>query len=397
MTLQQMQSALGLPEFPQVCMDLFADVQRQHSQLATLLFDTRRISDILHTNAFLVGYEEQILAAARELQCDEAASLYICLLERTLPLGKVPGLPVRMFRPETVGGRFALLFPYLAHIPQNVAYLRSRGLTDEMISATLYEFENSIEEYAQESGGLPGFSASGFAWLRLIYENRLIRIGRLNFEMCDNFFGLIKVFRNQAGEVRILSHGDRIHRSGRPLGSVLCEDEEAAFDTAVTQTHDAYIGHPLDERGFVSREVVHLLKAQWSLVLEQGDKVLSVHIPSGGPLEKDACEQAYDRAKEVFARCFPEFDYQAFFCVSWMMDRQLEDIAKPGSNIVSFQKKFMPFTRLSQGLGVFLFVFLTPFETDHHDLPEDTSLRRAIKQHYLSGGRIYEDCGIFFQ
>ncbi len=401
MTLSEFQLALGIDKAPPLWEEIFEDVSNHQKALAKILFDIERISDIIEEYKVLTAYRSEILQAAQELSRDDVASLYLSLTERAMQLEKLSAMPIMMLYPDTVGGRFSLLFPLLSSIPRNVAYLRSRGIDEEMIEGTLYEFDRAIEVYAARSGGIHALPVSSFYWLQLFYENRLVRMGRLNFELRYDFIGQLKAFRNRAGDIKLMSHELSIHNSGRPLGAALCTDEEGSFYAAVEETETEYIGNPLDPNGRTLPQKEHLSKSEWSLALEFGDKVIAVHIPTGGSLDSASCEASYALARKTFARCFPEFDYKAFSCVSWLMDRQLAALSKPGANIVAFLQKYIPFQRSAPGTDVFPFVFMTHpganiAMIDHTTLPEDTGLRRAIKAHYINHGRIYEDGGIFF-
>jgi hypothetical protein len=140
-----------------------------------------------------------------------------------------------------------------------------------------------------------------------------------------------------------------------------------------------------------------LRKCQWKQVLGKEDPVVSVHIPARLKLDEDICEASYERARAVFRQCFPEFDYKAFRCQSWMMDPQLRTLLGRDTKITRFQKKYIPYPCKSAGEGVLGFVFLKADKNyDLESLPEDTSLRRAIKKHYMEGKYIYEMGGVFF-
>ena len=62
--------------------------------------------------------------------------------------------------------------------------------------------------------------------------------------------------------------------------------------------------------------------------------------------------------------------------------------------VTAFQRKYALYPINSGGNDVFTFVF-RGFSGDTLDLPEETSLQRAIKRVYLDGGYIYESGGIF--
>ena len=118
-----------------------------------------------------------------------------------------------------------------------------------------------------------------------------------------------------------------------------------------------------------------------------------------GKQDKQTIMDSYVRARKVFAECFPDHPYKAFFCSSWLMSSDLHGILKPTSNILGFQE---PFTRLpfkSTGTLVFSFAFDNVgavIPTDIDALPENTSLQRAVKQLHREGGYIHEGAGFFF-
>ena len=59
---------------------------------------------------------------------------------------------------------------------------------------------------------------------------------------------------------------------------------------------------------------------------------------------------------------------------------------KPGSKILSFGECYTRYPRLDAGgKSVFSFVFPKTFKGPYEELPEDTSLMRALKQHYIDG------------
>ncbi len=121
--------------------------------------------------------------------------------------------------------------------------------------------------------------------------------------------------------------------------------------------------------------------------------MLNVHIPDHEPFEPARCEAAYAQARELFPRCFPEFEYRAFVCFSWLMDPQLDGFLKSSSNIRQFRERYLAFPALSDGQGAIVFLFLSP-GCPPERLPENSSLQRALKRHYMDGKVIYEAGGI---
>lgn len=65
------------------------------------------------------------------------------------------------------------------------------------------------------------------------------------------------------------------------------------------------------------------------------------------------------------------------------------------SNLTKFMEDFpIAFPTRSDAKGVYAFVYNLHEPVPAEELPEDTSLRRAIKKHLTEGGYIYEKGGL---
>ncbi len=84
-------------------------------------------------------------------------------------------------------------------------------------------------------------------------------------------------------------------------------------------------------------------RLQYEQAIVDGEHALSVHIPTFcGPLSPAACDDSLRRAKEFFARHFPEIPYRTAVCHSWLLDEQLAEYLPEHSNILLFQRRFTP-------------------------------------------------------
>ena len=117
----------------------------------------------------------------------------------------------------------------------------------------------------------------------------------------------------------------------------------------------------------------------------EGDAALGIHIPESGPLTAEACDDSFAQAQPFFARHFPETPTRLGICTSWLLDPQLADYLGPDSNIMLFQRRF---TLVGDGYDgdadVLRFVFhrIAP---NIDDLPQRTTLERAIVTHLRAG------------
>ncbi|MCX5383091.1 acyltransferase domain-containing protein [Streptomyces sp. NBC_00083] len=130
---------------------------------------------------------------------------------------------------------------------------------------------------------------------------------------------------------------------------------------------------------------------------EPGDPCLNLHIPDClGPLTPRACADSVARARTFFARHFPEERFRVATCHSWLLDEQLRDHLPESSNILRFQRLFRTAYRSDEqadGEPVG-FVFGDP-RLPVADLPQRTSVQRAVTRHLLNGGHWYLGHGWF--
>ena len=128
---------------------------------------------------------------------------------------------------------------------------------------------------------------------------------------------------------------------------------------------------------------------------------IQLHIPpADNGLQDDEVEQSVRMAKEKLERYFPELaGKEKVVCVhTWLLSPQLREMLKPDSNIVKFQNRFT-ITDVYEGTASFLIngfnISAPPGSFDYNTLPEDTHLRRQVKQRLLRGEPLQNAWGYF--
>ena len=116
------------------------------------------------------------------------------------------------------------------------------------------------------------------------------------------------------------------------------------------------------------------------------DATLSVHVPAfSGPLSPQACDASFARAKEFFARHFPEEQYSIGVCHSWLLDDQLKEYLPADSNIIRFQNRFqLAYQPDDNDDDIVQFVF-GRIKPALDELPQRTLLERAVVDHLKAG------------
>ena len=121
------------------------------------------------------------------------------------------------------------------------------------------------------------------------------------------------------------------------------------------------------------------------IVLTPETKVINVHIPrTGGPMDKQSCDDAYAQARAFFANAVGE--NAPFVCHSWLLFPEHRKMLSPTSNIYRFMSEY---EILESGVnsGYDLWRFFDTDEKDPEKLPTNTSLRRAYVAYLKNGGK----------
>lgn len=397
MTLEQMMQEVSVNKVPDCFAEDYLRIRDSWEAHGQMILSDSFISQTLQDSHALASYRELVLSAARQVRENPALVLLVCLLERWVRAGgNVADVAYEAPAGEGLAYDFLHLFPAIPTMPDSIAHLRGRGVPEDVIAETMGEYDFCVD-MCKTRLGRPAFDRGRLSWIRHVVHNQLIRIGRFKYDLPGKYLRGVRVYRNKAGEIKILADGLDVHRSGRPLGSVGHTDPEGSFRAELRETEAAVSGH-CAINGLVDKEPTVLSKTEWTLCLWEGDAVPRIHIPNDGSFDRETVEASYARAREIFASCYPDYPYKAFFCSSWLMSLDLRRILKPASNILAFQEKFTPIPFTSSGKLVFSFAFQmgAVIPEDLKALPENTSLQRAVKQLYLDGGYIHEGAGFFF-
>lgn len=131
------------------------------------------------------------------------------------------------------------------------------------------------------------------------------------------------------------------------------------------------------------------------IVVKKGDPVKSVHIPSSGEaFDRAARLDAYRRAYAFFK---PELGDRPLVCIcdSWLLYPAYRSLLTPTSNIRDFMDDFrLLHSRDEEVFSDAWRLYGRNYQKNPAELPEDTSMRRAFKQHLLKGGKTGAGFGI---
>ena len=294
---------------------------------------------------------------------------------------------------STAGYDLVALFPILGHIPLSNQLLKDRGVDDSVIYDTLNGLRINIR-LSSEKAGRSYFSEYAFSILgAYIYTNSL-NVGRLRFEIYPNSNRNIKAFADHSGNICLLMHDITLHRDGNILGAIGYTEEDGAYDADFVETDDYFEGYAVNREGLAENKRTRLYKKDWKCILQPGDALLKVHIPTGPKLTKESCDDAYRKAVELFPRCYPEHDFKGFVCNTWLLAPIMKTFLKEDSNIVKFQEPFHIFPAKNDAPDVFWYVFKktvqSAAEVNPAELPEGNSMQRGVKSLLLQGKFVHQ-------
>ncbi len=127
--------------------------------------------------------------------------------------------------------------------------------------------------------------------------------------------------------------------------------------------------------------------------------VLTIHIPSGTDLSREALDDSYAQARAFYCEhpevCLKDGQPpEAIMCHSWLLSPTLRTLLKENSGIRRFAEDFQLYESEAESKGCFHFLFMVTDDTAPSDLPEHTSLQRAVKAHLMAGGGIGSGFGL---
>ena len=402
LTLEKLMEEIGCKKWPEVWQELYpvAKTKLEKGEYRCLTEDYYDYLDEKYSIFAAYPFIDVFKKAAKETAKDENASLFLALMAETLAdrenvyknLGELeyPENAENFVYSMLRGLAFLSMADYTAEV------LKSRGIPEEVILKILRNLPNGVDTHRKCYNGKDGFM--DFNWNQRMIDGNLIPIKRLVAEVESKFAPNACVFVNDEGEALTMADGVKLHKSGFIFGVTGYKDEEGSWFADIKETEDSYIGYAYNSKGMVDSAPVTLPKNKWRKIVSKGDKVIDLHIPGGGGLTPELVDESLKEIKAFISKHYPEYNYEVFQCWSWLCDPQLIEILGEDTNISKFTARFTPIRVPDDSMPVFRFVFNIPHSNFKiEDLPENTTLERKLKKHFLSGKRIYGTAGYFLK
>jgi hypothetical protein len=380
----------GFASFPDEFDEIGKYAEKEYAEHGVFFLQDDYIKPVNGRTSAFPNTEDALIESARQISANENAAKYALFVYLAMKDRELTGKYLPCFTFPEGDFPFLAALVFLPYIDEIFSALTNKGLPEEVVRSTVLQFEDCIYLNGERAGWL-GLGKRYFDHLQRYVDYRILNIGRLRFEIYKNKDAYLLENKKTGEQLVFLADGemnaDGLYSDTPPLG-------EPCFTAFFREGDGFFEGTPINADGKCQNIAVRLSKDEYFIRLAPGDDCLGVHIPQKGALTRETCEASYKTAIEIYKKHYPELDVKAFRCHSWMMSPQLIDILKPDSNLLEFQRPYLKYPCHTKGLDVFTFVFKASPES-YSDLPEDTSLQRALKQIYLGGGYLYEFNGIF--
>ena len=126
--------------------------------------------------------------------------------------------------------------------------------------------------------------------------------------------------------------------------------------------------------------------------LKKGQKVLTCHIPSCGPLTPEEVEESFRKAYEFYG-CTDEM---AVTCHSWLLYPPHYELFPEGGNIRRFYERFELMSEDVSPDNDDSWRIFHSMEKDPAKLPADTRLQQNFRRYLQNGGSMGEGYGVIF-
>ena len=170
-------------------------------------------------------------------------------------------------------------------------------------------------------------------------------------------------------------------------------DTMRCFPRFIAEYRRSYGRDGFDRGGWTVRQagcrLFRIGELEYELAETEGNRAISIHIPSDTRLEADRLNDSVQKAKAFFEAYFPEWQELPMICESWLLSPALKEMLPSGSRIRRFQDAFDLTEENPDDPAALEWVFYVAEgqrdSVKYEDLPENTSLQRTMKAMLLAG------------
>ncbi|MBQ1944744.1 MAG: hypothetical protein II346_07025 [Ruminococcus sp.] len=122
-------------------------------------------------------------------------------------------------------------------------------------------------------------------------------------------------------------------------GALTSDESRVAFRTAsLVETDDAFVAHEVFPNGAVDEKTTSFDKKTWKVALCEKDFVLGIHIPSKSEYTPEQHRASILQALEFYRAFYPDMEFKAITCWSWLYSAQNKHIFSADSRILEIER-----------------------------------------------------------
>jgi hypothetical protein len=169
--------------------------------------------------------------------------------------------------------------------------------------------------------------------------------------------------------------------------------EENGYVPAYQKEGSILTAHLFNEKGRLQPISQRIDTENLRLMLQPGDKIITIHIPGGGKLYPDEVMASIRAADKLFSRYFQPF--KAIVCETWFIDPALrDDVVKDGSNIAAFADLFDIICGTdNNNHSIFEHIFKVKRQPLENLEPQNEFQRRMVER-AIAGEKLYWSYGV---
>lgn len=390
MEMKEIALRLGVESYPECFEELYKALEENTEPAC----DLELIRTAQEKYAAFGKYFDFVLEGAEQINADPVCSAWVKVVTAFLSdekWGKVADVPVVPLN-DTPKQNVLMMAALIPFIPTAAARYRKSGFNEEQIASYLQAYDHCMNSTKIRTGQV-GLDTTYFRWLHHFAKAEIFRVHGIQFEFTTVRRPVAFLRNKETGQIIPVMTGGVVHSSGKMmLGAAGYEDETDAFEPVFSEDAEKFVGHGVYD-AVISRKTQEYPKSRWECFAKQGDKCMGIHLPRGADISPEHIRTACKTAYEIIEKSYPDYIGVPVHVGSWLLDPNLETFVGPDSNIIRFARMFVPYPTKSRGRAADSFVFPGRYEKVE-DLPENTRLQRAMKQHYLNGGYTYSYGGI---
>ncbi|MDC7242190.1 MAG: acyltransferase domain-containing protein, partial [Spirochaetales bacterium] len=165
----------------------------------------------------------------------------------------------------------------------------------------------------------------------------------------------------------------------------------------LNEYHRVYGRYGYDSAWWFPRQIslylFRLGSLEYEMYIKDGEKLLSIHIPSDADMNASALRKSWLQARSFFREFYPDYGSVPMFCSSWLLYPELQDILPGSSKIIGFLREFSIRSVDKESRECMKWIFGRE-DIPLDQLPEKSSLQRSVKALMLKGENIGEAYGI---